>query len=35
VERKTSYIMVATSSSSGKAKKASFKPAGPTKKLLP
>jgi branched-chain amino acid transport system substrate-binding protein len=35
VDRLTNYIMVATSSSSGKAKKASFKPAGPTKKLLP
>lgn len=35
VERKTNYIMVATSSSSGKAKKASYRPAGPTKKLLP
>ena len=35
VERKTKYIMVATSSSSGKAKKATYRPAGPTKKLLP
>jgi len=35
VERKTNYIMVATSSSSGKAKKATYRPAGPTKKLLP
>jgi hypothetical protein len=35
VERKTKYIMVATSSRSGKAKKATFRPAGPTKKLLP
>jgi len=35
VERKTNYIMVATSSRSGKAKKATFRPAGPTKKLLP
>ena len=34
VERKTNYIMVATSSSSGKAKKATYRPAGPTKKLL-
>jgi hypothetical protein len=35
VDRLTKYIMVATSSSSGKAKQASYKPAGPTKKLLP
>ena len=35
VDRLTNYIMVATSSSSGKAKKASYRPAGPTKKLLP
>ena len=35
VDRLTKYIMVATSSSSGKAKKAAYRPAGPTKKLLP
>jgi len=34
-ERLTKYIMVATSSSSGIAKKATFRPASPTKKLLP
>lgn len=35
LERLTSYVMLATSSSSGKAKEATFRPAGPTKKLLP
>jgi len=35
LERLTSCIMLATSSSSGKAKKATFRPAGPTSKLLP
>ena len=35
VERLTNYIMLATSSSSGTAKKATFRPAAPTKKLLP
>jgi len=34
-ERLTSYVMVATSSSSGTAKKINFRPAPPTKKLLP
>jgi ABC-type branched-subunit amino acid transport system substrate-binding protein len=34
-ERLTKYIMVATSSSSGKAQKTTFRPAPPTKKLLP
>jgi len=34
-ERLTNYIMVATSSANGKAKKANFRPAPPTKKLLP
>ena len=33
--RLTNYVMVATSSSSGGAKKAVYKPAGPTRKLLP
>ena len=35
LDRKTSYVMLATSSSSGQAKKATFRPAGPTSKLLP
>ena len=35
LERLTSYVMLATSSSSGTAKEATFRPAGPTKKLLP
>jgi branched-chain amino acid transport system substrate-binding protein len=35
VDRLTKYVMVATSSSSGKAKQATFRPASPTKKLLP
>jgi len=35
IERLTSYVMLATSSSSGKAKKATYRPASPTKKLLP
>jgi ABC-type branched-subunit amino acid transport system substrate-binding protein len=35
VERLTSYVMLATSSSTGIAKKATFRPAAPTKKLLP
>ena len=35
IERLTSYVMLATSSSSGQAKKANFRPAPPTKKLLP
>lgn len=35
VDRLTDYIMLATSSSSGTAKKATFRPAAPTKKLLP
>ena len=35
VDRLTKYVMVATSSSSGKAKQAAFRPASPTKKLLP
>ena len=35
IDRLTKYVMVATSSSSGKAKQASFRPASPTKKLLP
>ena len=35
VDRLTSYVMLATSSSSGQAKKATFRPAAPTKKLLP
>ena len=34
-ERLTDYVMVATSSSSGTAKKITFRPAPPTKKLLP
>ena len=34
-ERLTSYVMVATSSSSGKAKKINYRPLSPTKKLLP
>jgi ABC-type branched-subunit amino acid transport system substrate-binding protein len=33
--RKTSYIMVATSAPTGTAKKATFRPAAPTSKLLP
>ncbi len=35
VERLTDYILLATSSSTGIAKKATFRPAAPTKKLLP
>ena len=35
VERLTKYVMLATSSKSGKAKQATFRPAAPTKKLLP
>jgi len=35
LERITNYIMTATSSSKGTAKKSTFKPAGPTRKLLP
>ena len=35
VERLTKYVMLATSSKSGKAKQATFRPASPTKKLLP
>lgn len=35
LERITSYIMVANSSAKGGAKRATFKPAGPTPKLLP
>jgi len=35
LNRITSYIMTATSASSGTAKKSTFKPAGPTRKLLP
>jgi ABC-type branched-subunit amino acid transport system substrate-binding protein len=35
LDRLTSYVMLATSSSSGKAKKATFRPPAPTKKLLP
>ena len=35
IDRLTKYVMVATSSSSGKAKQAAFRPASPTKKLLP
>ncbi len=35
LDRLTSYVMLATSSSTGKAKKATFRPASPTKKLLP
>jgi hypothetical protein len=34
-ERLTNYIMVATSASSGKAKRATFRPANPTRNLLP
>ena len=34
-ERLTKYIMVATSSASGKAKRATFRPANPTRNLLP
>jgi len=34
-ERLTNYVMVATSSSSGAAKQITFRPAPPTKKLLP
>jgi len=34
-ERLTSYVMVGTSSSSGKAKKINYRPLSPTKKLLP
>lgn len=34
-ERITNYILTATSSSSGKAKKSTFKPGNPTRKLLP
>jgi hypothetical protein len=35
VERLTSYIMTATNSTSGTAKKTTFKPGAPTSKLLP
>ena len=35
LKRITNYIMTATSASSGTAKKSTFKPAGPTRKLLP
>ena len=35
IERLTKYVMLATSSKSGKAKQATFRPAAPTKKLLP
>ena len=35
LERKTSYILVATSAPTGTARQASFRPAGPTSKLLP
>lgn len=35
VERLTSYVLLATSSSTGIAQKANFRPAAPTKKLLP
>jgi branched-chain amino acid transport system substrate-binding protein len=35
LERKTSYIIVANSGSSGTARQAAFRPAGPTSKLLP
>ena len=35
VERLTKYVMLATSSKSGKAKQATYRPASPTKKLLP
>jgi len=35
IQRLTNYVMLATSSSSGTAKKATFRPASPTKKLLP
>ncbi len=35
LERETNYIITATSSSSGKAKKASYRPGNPTRKLLP
>jgi branched-chain amino acid transport system substrate-binding protein len=35
LERKTNYIITATSSSSGKAKRATFRPGAPTPKLLP
>ena len=35
IDRLTKYVMLATSSSSGKAKQATFRPASPTKKLLP
>lgn len=35
LDRKTSYIITATSSSSGEAKRANFKPGNPTRKLLP
>ncbi len=35
IQRLTNYVMLATSSSSGIAKKATFRPASPTKKLLP
>jgi hypothetical protein len=33
--RKTSYILLATSASTGKATKATFRPGAPTRKLLP
>ena len=33
--RKTSYILLATSASTGKARKATFRPGAPTRKLLP
>ena len=35
IQRLTNYVMLATSSSSGTAKKATFRPASPTKTLLP
>ncbi|HEY7823946.1 MAG TPA: ABC transporter substrate-binding protein [Acidimicrobiia bacterium] len=35
VDRLTNYIMVGTSSASGKAKRATFRPANPTRNLLP
>lgn len=35
LERKTNYIITATSASSGKARRANFRPANPTPRLLP
>jgi len=35
IKRLTNYVMLATSSSKGTAKKATYRPASPTKKLLP